>query len=212
MVGQQATVDLTQLGVNASVDSGPWTFSLAFIHGFGDIHSSRADGGGAITADYGTKIWGAISEVSYYWSSGNWRIVPKIGIDWTRSRNDSFRESGGALPVNATAQAIARVRAFAGAETGYTWFSGQTLYDVSAYGRAVEIVAQNVEPVTVAAINGTAAPRQIPGVFDARFEFDAGASASVRLSNLTRFYAVYDGRFRDGYHAHGATLGVEFRW
>lgn len=211
-VAQSATVDLTQIGANASIDSGPWTFSLAFIHGFGDIHSSRSDGGGAIGANYDTHLWGAITEISYYWSSGSWRVVPKIGMDWTRGRNDSFVEAGGTLPVNATAQETVRTRVFAGAETGYSWFSGQTLYDVSAYGRAIEIVNQDVDSLLVTANNGTTAPRFIPGVTDARFEFNAGASASLRLSNLTRFYAVYDGRFRDGYHAHGATLGVEFRW
>ncbi|MBI4273259.1 MAG: autotransporter outer membrane beta-barrel domain-containing protein, partial [Rhizobiales bacterium] len=143
---------------------------------------------------------------------GHWRVVPKIGIDGSHGHNDAFVESGGSLPVTATEQSTFRARAFAGVETGYSWYVGQTLYDVSAYGRAVEIIHQSVDPVIVTANNGTTSPRSVPGVVDGRFEFDTGASASVRLSNLTRLYAVYDGRFRDGYHAHGGTLGIEFRW
>ena len=41
---------------------------------------------------------------------------------------------------------------------------------------------------------------------------DAGASASVKLSDALRLYAIYDGRFRDGFSAHAGTLGFEYRW
>ncbi|MBI4274639.1 MAG: autotransporter outer membrane beta-barrel domain-containing protein, partial [Rhizobiales bacterium] len=116
VVAQRATVDLTQIGLNGSIDSGPWTFSIAFIHGFGDIHTHRSDGGGPISASYGTKISGAVGEVSYYWSSGHWRVVPKIGIDGSHGHNDAFVESGGSLPVTATEQSTFRARAFAGVE------------------------------------------------------------------------------------------------
>ena len=34
---QSATIDLTQLGFTASVDSGPWTWATAAVHGFGNI-------------------------------------------------------------------------------------------------------------------------------------------------------------------------------
>ena len=37
---QSATIDLTQLGFNASVDSGPWTWAIAVVHGFGNINSA----------------------------------------------------------------------------------------------------------------------------------------------------------------------------
>jgi outer membrane autotransporter protein len=212
VVAQSATVDHTQIGANGSIDSGPWTFSTAVIYGFGNIHANRSDGGGAISAAYDTWLFGAVNEVSYYWSSGNWRLVPKVGIDFTHIHNDAFAESGGTLPVSATAQVTNRARAFAGAEAGYSWFVDKTLYDISAYGRAVEIIHQSVDAVTLTALDGTSTPSVVPGVTDARFEFDAGASASVRLSNLTRLYAVYDGRFRDGFTAHAGTLGIEFRW
>src|SRR5258708_19218826 len=38
---QSATLDLTQLGFNASVDKGPWTSALPLVHGFGRTTSSR---------------------------------------------------------------------------------------------------------------------------------------------------------------------------
>src|SRR5882757_7803921 len=43
---QSATLDLTQIGVNASVDKGPWTWAIALVHGFGKINSSRDTGSG----------------------------------------------------------------------------------------------------------------------------------------------------------------------
>ena len=32
---QSAGLDLTQFGVNASIDKGPWTWAIALVHGFG---------------------------------------------------------------------------------------------------------------------------------------------------------------------------------
>ena len=45
---QSATIDLTQLGFNASVDSGPWTWASAVVHGFGNINSRRDTGASAL--------------------------------------------------------------------------------------------------------------------------------------------------------------------
>jgi hypothetical protein len=45
---QSATLDLTQLGFNASVDKGPWTWAIALVHGFGKIDSSRDTGFGLV--------------------------------------------------------------------------------------------------------------------------------------------------------------------
>ena len=41
---QSATIDLTQIGFTASVDSGPWTWASAVVHGFGNINSRRDTG------------------------------------------------------------------------------------------------------------------------------------------------------------------------
>ena len=213
---QSSRIDLTQIGGNIAYETGPWSFTAAAIHGFGDVRASRTDAGGAISANYDAKLWGAIGEVSYYWSSGTataaWRVVPKIGIDWTRIEVDPFTESGGAIPIIATAQNTERVRGFAGAEVGYSWLVNKTIYDVAGYARVVHIFSQNVDSVLATSANGAALPRLVPGVVDDRFEFDAGASTSVRLSDALRLYAIYDGRFRDGFTAHAGTIGFEYRW
>ncbi len=209
---QSSRLDLTQIGGNIAYETGPWTFAAATIHGFGEVKSHRTDGGGDITANYDVKLWGAIGEVSYYWSSGSWRVVPKIGVDWTRIEVDPFTESGGAIPITATGQNIERVRGFAGAEAGYSWLVGKTLYDIAAYARVVDIFSQDVDSVLASAANGAALPRLVPGVTDDRLEFATGASTSVKLSDALRLYAIYDGRFRDGFTSHGGTLGLEYRW
>lgn len=213
---QSSRIDLTQIGGNIAYETGPWTFTAAGIHGFGDVKSSRTDVGGLISANYDVKLWGAISEVSYYWSTGSstaaWRIVPKIGIDWTRIEIDPFTESGGAIPITATAQNTERVRGFAGAEIGYSWLVNKTVFDIAGYARVVDIFSQNVDSVLASAANGAALPRLVPGVLDDRFEFDAGASTSVKISDALRLYAIYDGRFRDGFTAHAGTIGLEYRW
>jgi uncharacterized protein with beta-barrel porin domain len=62
---QSATLDLTQLGFNASVDKGPWTWAVALVHGFGRINSSRDNGFGIASAGYDAQIDGALAELSY---------------------------------------------------------------------------------------------------------------------------------------------------
>jgi Autotransporter beta-domain len=47
---QSATLDLTQIGFNASVDKGPWTWAIALVHGFGKINSRRDTGFGIASA------------------------------------------------------------------------------------------------------------------------------------------------------------------
>jgi len=138
--------------------------------------------------------------------------VPKIGIDWTRIEIDPFTESGGAIPIIATAQNTERVRGFAGAEIGYSWLVNKTIFDIAGYARVVDIFSQDVDSVLASAANGAALPRLVPGVLDDRFEFDAGASTSVKISDALRLYALYDGRFRDGFTAHAGTIGLEYRW
>jgi uncharacterized protein with beta-barrel porin domain len=56
---QSATIDLTQLGFNASVDAGPWTWASAVVHGFGNINSRRDTGLGFATAGYNARLDGA---------------------------------------------------------------------------------------------------------------------------------------------------------
>lgn len=208
---QSSTIDLTQIGGNVAFEAGPWVLGIAAIHGFGDIDSQRGTTAPSV-ASYDTKLWGALTELSYLWNSGNWRVVPKVGMDWARTESDAFVESGGIQPVSGTEQIAERTRIFGGAEVGYTWLAGQTMMDVSVYGRGVEIVSLNAGGLTVNALSGLTSPRFIAGVSEDRTGFDTGAAFSIRFSPRARFYAVYDGRFRGNFESHAGTLGLEIRW
>src|SRR5205823_14434655 len=61
---QWATLDLTQLGANFSIDKGPWTLAGAFVHGFGKIDSQRDTGAGFASANYNAVVDGALVERS----------------------------------------------------------------------------------------------------------------------------------------------------
>ncbi len=207
---QSATIDLTQVGANASFDSGPWTLALAAVHGFGDVDSQRQDIGNAIaSANYGVKLWGALGELSYLWTSGMFRIVPKVGMDYARVQSEGFRETGSIFAVEGSDQTSSRTRVFAGAEFGNSWIVDKALFDLSVYGRAVDIVQQDIGALHVIGIGG---PVSLQGVGESRLGVDAGAAATLRLSAMTRFYAAYDGRFRDNFTSHSGTIGLELRW
>ena len=108
---QTATLDLTQFGFSASVDKGPWTWAIALVHGFGNVGSSRDTGFGFANASYGARIDGALTELDYYWTIGQGRIVPKAGLEWVRSTTGALQEVGGLDPRDGDAGRPSSARA-----------------------------------------------------------------------------------------------------
>jgi uncharacterized protein with beta-barrel porin domain len=206
---QSAGLDLTQIGFNASVDKGPWTWAIALVHGFGKINSSRDTGFGLAVAGYAAQVDGALTELSYYWSKDQSRIVPKAALEYVRASTASFQESGGLDPVMASGSTADRTRILLGAEIGHYWIFDRKIFDLSAYGKFVDNVEQNFSSVTV-----SLGPQSITvqGVGESQYGVDAGASASLSLSNAVRVYLNYDAKFRTTMQSHQGTLGVEFKW
>jgi uncharacterized protein with beta-barrel porin domain len=209
---QGAKLDLTQFGVNGSYELGSWTFSAAAIGGVAGIDSNRNTPSGPATASYHANLWGAITEAAYYIPLGSARIVPKFGADWVQTHVDAYSEFGGVDAAMVPSATSDRSRIFAGAEIGNTWVLTNTVLDLSAYARGVDIISQHVPSLTVTAVSGPATPVTVFGVTEAKYGLETGAGASLRLSPLARLYVLYDGRFRDGFHSNGGTLGLEFRW
>jgi outer membrane autotransporter protein len=209
-LAQSATIDLTQIGANAAFDAGAWTFAIAGVRGFADIDTRREDPRGPSLAAYDANIWGAIAELSYLWSSGNWRVVPKLGADWSRVYSDAYSETGGGAPVTAGDQTTRRTRIFGAVEVGHTWFSASTMFDLSGYARVVNIVSQDIGLLSMSSPGFI--PIAVQGVSESRTGLDAGAGATWRLSQAMRLYAVYDGRFLSNFQSHAGTVGLELRW
>ena len=206
---QSATLDLTQLGFNASVDKGPWTWAVALVHGFGKINSSRDTGFGTASAGYNAHIDGALTELSYYWDIDQSRVVPKAAFEYVRAVTGSLQEFGGLDPVMASGATVERSRLLMGAEVGHYWILDRKIFDLSAYGKFVDNVAQNFGAVTVSL--GTQSIT-VQGIGESRYGADAGASASLSLSNTARLYLNYDGKFRAAMQSHQGTVGVELTW
>src|SRR5262249_33534936 len=124
-------------------------------------------------------------------------------------RTDAFTESGGLFPVAGAETKTSRSRVLAGLEIGHTWAADKTIFDISGYGRIAGILSQDVGSVQVST---GALSTAVQGVEERSPQFETGASATVRFNPQFRLYAVYDGRFRSGYHSHGGTLGAELRF
>jgi uncharacterized protein with beta-barrel porin domain len=206
---QSATLDLTQIGFNVSVDKGPWTWAIALVHGFGQISSSRDTGLGIAGSSYGAQIDGVLTELSYYWSMDQSRIVPKAAFEYVHASTEPFHEVGGLDPVMASGANAERARFLLGAEVGHYWIFDGKIFDLSAYGKFVDNVSQSFSSVTV-----SLGPESITlqGIGESRYGADAGASASLSLSNTARLYINYDGKFRSAMQSHQGTIGVEFKW
>ncbi|OAF18379.1 autotransporter outer membrane beta-barrel domain-containing protein [Bradyrhizobium neotropicale] len=206
---QSATLDLTQFGVNGSVDKGPWTWAFAVVHGSGKVHSSRDTGFGLATAGYRATVDGALTEISYYWTKDQMRIVPKGALEYVRATSASFQETGGLDPFNVGSTTISRARALIGAEIGRYFIFDRKILDLSAYGKFVDNFYQNLGSVQVSL--GTTSVI-VPGIGESRYGMDAGAAASLSLTNTARLYINYDAKFRNDLQSHQGTVGFEYKW
>lgn len=206
---QSATLDLTQIGFNGSVDKGPWTWAFAVVHGFGKVHSSRDTGFGFATAGYRAAVDGALTEISYYWTKDQMRIVPKGALEYVRATGAAFQEAGGLDPLKVGSSAIARARVLIGAEIGRYFIFDQKILDLSAYGKFVDNFYQDLGSVQVSLGTENII---VPGIGESRYGMDAGASASLSLTNTARLYVNYDGKFRNELTSHQGTIGFEYRW
>ena len=96
-----------------------------------------------------------------------------------------------------------------GAEIGHYWIVDQKVLDLSAYGRAVDNFSQNFSSVVVSLGPQTIT---VQGIGESQYGADAGASASLALTNTLRVYLNYDGKFRSQLQSHQGTLGLEVKW
>ncbi|MEY9640667.1 uncharacterized protein with beta-barrel porin domain [Bradyrhizobium japonicum] len=206
---QSATLDLTQIGFNGSVDKGPWTWAFAVVHGFGKVRSSRDTGVGLATAGYRAAIDGGLTEISYYWTKDQVRVVPKGALEYLRATSAAFQEAGGLDPLDVGSTALSRARVMIGAEIGRYFIYDQKILDLSAYGKFVDNFYQNLGSVQVSL--GTQSI-VVPGIGEGRYGMDAGASASLSLTSVARLYINYDGKFRNELTSHQGTVGFEYRW
>lgn len=206
---QSATLDLTQVGFNGSIDKGPWTWAFAVVHGFGKVNSSRDTGFGLATAGYRATVDGALTEISYYWTKDQMRVVPKGALEYVRATSAAFQEAGGLDPLNVGSTALSRARVLIGAEIGRYFILEQKVLDLSAYGKFVDNFYQNLGSVQVSL--GTQSII-VPGIGESRYGMDAGAAASLSLTNTARLYINYEGKFRNELTSHQGTVGFEYRW
>ena len=209
---QSGRIDLTQIGALASYEHGPWTLGATLVHGFGSVHTDRLDPAGLATASDNARLWGAMTELSYYYAlPDNSRIVPKLSFDWMHSRTDAFTEAG-ATGISGSAVSADRVRMMIGAEIGHSWLADRTVMDFLIYAKLVDNLEQNFGALQVSDPTGVNLPQFVAGVKESELGTDAGATLSAKLTDALRVYAVYDGRFRSNFTSHTGTLGAEFKF
>lgn len=206
---QSAKLDLTQLGINGSYVNGPWTAAFAAVHGFASIDAKRQTAGGFALSNYRGAIDGALGELSYYQALGRGRIVPKVALEYVVARTNAFSEFGGFEPVDVAPSSAQRARVMLGAEAGHYWIVGSQIVDVSGYGKFVDIFSQAASPYLVSLGSSSIF---MQGLRESQYGVDAGAALSWSMNRTARLYANYDGKFRDGFTSHQATLGLELKW
>jgi uncharacterized protein with beta-barrel porin domain len=206
---QSAQLDLTQFGFNASVDKGPWTWAIALIHGFGNVSSGRDTGFGFASAWYGAQLDGGLTELDYYWTKDQSRIVPKVAVEYMHASTGAFQETGGFDPLTVSGATMDRTRVLVGAEIGHYWILNTEILDLSAYGKFVDNVSQQFSSVLV-----SLGPQSISvtGIGESQYGADAGASASLYITNTARLYFNYDGKFRSNLTSQQGTLGLEMKF
>ena len=85
-----------------------------------------------------------------------------------------------------------RGRLLIGAEIGHYWIFDGKIFDLSGYGKFVDNVVQNFSDITVS--QGVQSIT-FQGIGESRYGADAGASASLSLTNTARLYVNYDAKY-----------------
>ena len=124
-------------------------------------------------------------------------------------RPERLQEVGGLDPVTASGATVERSRILVGAEIGHYWIFDQKIFDLSAYGKFVDNVSQNFGAITVSLDTQSIT---LQGIGESQYGADAGAAASLSLTDKMRLYVNYDGKFRAAIQSHQGTLGVEYKW
>jgi len=73
-----------------------------------------------------------LSELDYYWSSGESRFVPKLAFEYVRARTAAFQEAGGLDPLLVGGTSLERARVLIGAEVGHYYIIEGKILDLSA--------------------------------------------------------------------------------
>jgi hypothetical protein len=130
-----------------------------------------------------------------------------------RTHTGGYSESGESLDTASVPDAVStRTRALAGAEIGHSLMVNQTLIDLSGYGRFVDIVSQSNPTLLVTSATGFGSPTLIQGPLQGQYGADAGATLTIRLTELSRVYLGFESHVRGGYQAYGGTIGGEIKW
>jgi hypothetical protein len=180
------------------------------VHGVGNINSRRDTGLGFATAGYNARLDGAISEISYYWSKDQYRIVPKGAFEYVRAQD---RIAAGvrraSIPVMATGATVERVR-----RAG--WRRGRALLDLRPEDSR-HLGLWQVRRTTWCRISPTS-----PSASAARASLSrASAKASTERMPAHRLrsaeqhralYINYDAKFRAASQSHQGTVGRAFKW
>jgi len=209
-LSESADVSLTQLGLSAGYENGPWFANLAGIAGFGDVHAKRGTAAttGISTASYGIQVYGAEAEAGYRLLLGGWQVVPEAGLDWTEVRSDAFTETGG-MPLSAAAHSADRTRGWLGVAVGRTLpFAGMGL-DLSASLKLIDVLSGRGRLLPVTFL-GT--PMTVTGISEGQYGADIGLAAALHISRRAKVFAAYDGEFRRDYQAHAGTVGIDVTW
>ncbi len=198
-------VELTEIGAALRFDSGPFTASLAAVHGFGNAETRRTIIGQS-DADYDVRLTGVGLDLSYAIETGGWTLRPGAGLDYISLSTDGFTESD-TLGLIVADQSADRVRASAGLSIERD-FGGVAL---SASARYLAVLSGDERslPVAFAIAPGRILDMSAPGEPDGLL---LGARLAVPLSPAATFFIGYGGRFGGDYEAHAGTAGIRMRF
>ena len=150
-----------------------------------------------------------MTELDYYWTKEQSRIVPKAALEYVHASTGAFQEMGGLDPLTVIEATMERSLLLVGAEIGHYWIFDRKILGRSAYGKFVDNLSQQFSSVLV-----SLGPQSITvaGIGESQYGADAGASASLSLTNTARLYFNYDGKFRSSLTSHQGTLGLEIKF
>lgn len=205
LVGESASVELTQAGVHLGWDHGPLLLRLAGTLGWGQITSATAptDLIFATGARYDLRTASVSGEAGYALPLGRWTITPALGGEWRRSKTDAFAEPG-TFGLSAGANETGWTRGWAGLALSRAAGADGVF---RLYARATYDGRGRVRlPVSFTALGGA---MMLDSPDYGAWGAEAGASADLALMPGLFLHAAYEARIEGNRTLHAATGGVK---
>ncbi len=206
LVGERATIDLTQLGAHFAWRANDWALRASGSFGWGNIATltTPSDLNFSTSARSRVRTATLSAEIAHQFASRGWTLTPAIGAQWQRTTSDAFAEPG-VFGLYSGPATIRAGKAWVGATIARAASSALPVR-FKSYAR---VTARSGDRVSLpAAFTGSTTTVSLDSPDLGSIGAEAGVAVNLSLGSAVTASAGYDARIRSSFALHTITAGL----